>query len=46
MQIARRVPRQVESKITQWVRFQYTEELDDMQVDNAPSWREILTLAL
>ena len=30
-----RVPRQVESKITQWVRFQYTEELDDMQVDHA-----------
>ena len=28
----RRVPREVESKITQWVRFQYTEQLSDMQV--------------
>ena len=27
-----RVPRQVESKITQWVRFQHSEELADEQV--------------
>jgi hypothetical protein len=27
-----RVPREVETKITRWVRFQYTEELGDMQV--------------
>ena len=29
-----RVPRHVESKVTQWVRFQYTEQLSDSQASS------------
>ena len=32
-----RVPRNVESKITQWVRFQHSEELNDDQVRQSHS---------
>ena len=43
-QFLSRVPRHVESKITQWVRFQYAEELSDAQVHESKSWSIILVV--